>query len=185
MKPLKSIVGEPNRTRSDSLLNMLPIPSWIRFKSGNELQSYVVITCKWSCILWALCLICFWSHLKHTWPPSSERSPFCFGWCTCRVPGWPVSLLPTVIVYSLWPYDRILSSGSYSWPAEQCITCTGVDYIPRLSRSLIVEGNRAVNTHQPTCPLAARDLSCHSLPIITASDLRPRFITQCWDSFSI
>ena len=23
----------------------------------------------------------------------------------------PVSLLPTVIVYSLWPYDRILSEG--------------------------------------------------------------------------
>ena len=30
---------------------------------------------------------------------------------TCFNLVQPVSLLPTVIVYSLWPYDRILSEG--------------------------------------------------------------------------
>ena len=82
-------------------------------------QSYVVITCKWLRILPAhCCLISFESELKHTWPSLSE-APFCpswWWWCTWWVPaaylvGPRYLYCPTVIVYSPWPYDRILSDG--------------------------------------------------------------------------
>ena len=72
---------------------------------------------------------------------------------TCCFPGWPpVSLLPDR--NCLQPLA--VRSDTIGWGAipgqyrhaRDVQGWTIVDYIPRLSRSLIVEGNRAVNTHR-------------------------------------
>ena len=72
---------------------------------------------------------------------------------TCCLPGWPpVSLLPDR--NCLQPLA--VRSDTIGWGAipgqyrhaRDVRGWTIVDYIPRLSRSLIVEGNRAVNTHR-------------------------------------
>ena len=125
-------------------------------------------------------MICFGSQLKHTCPLIIRGGfvPLLFLVVylpsTCFNLVEPVSLLPTVIVYSLWPVrSDTIGGAAIPGPVQQCMGCSGVDYIPRLSRSLIVEGNRAVNTHhhhQPTlyssCCLG-QDLSCRK-PLLSA-----------------
>ena len=104
----------------------------------------------------------FWVAVKTYLPPSSSGYfvPLLFLVVylpsTCFNLVEPVSLLPTVIVYSLWPVrSDTIGGAAIPGPVQQCARCSGVDYIPRLSRSLIVEGNRAVNTHHHHQPLAA------------------------------
>ena len=147
------------------LLHFLSVLKSTIESAATILQSYVVITCKWLRILPALCLISFESELKHTWPSLSE-APFCpswWWWCTWWVPaaylvGPRYLYCPTVIVYSPWPYDRILSEGELFVDGTTMHQMKwGRQYSQTIAISDSGSCNRTVNTHHrhPALPCPA------------------------------